>query len=125
MIIDAASAIKAGLVLRNADPLNCETPIAALVGGTVMPGANFYVRNHFAVPVLDGTGWRLHVSGLVKRQLSLSLRDLINLHAQVQTVTLECAGNGRAFLTPPVGGEQWGLGAVSSAEWTGVPLAEV
>jgi DMSO/TMAO reductase YedYZ molybdopterin-dependent catalytic subunit len=41
------------------------------------------------------------------------------------TVTLECAGNGRAFLTPAVGGEQWTLGAVSTADWTGVPLAEV
>jgi DMSO/TMAO reductase YedYZ molybdopterin-dependent catalytic subunit len=41
------------------------------------------------------------------------------------TVTLECAGNGRSFLTPRVGGEQWALGAVSTAEWTGVPLAEV
>jgi DMSO/TMAO reductase YedYZ molybdopterin-dependent catalytic subunit len=40
-------------------------------------------------------------------------------------VTLECAGNGRAGLEPPTPGEQWDLGAVSTAEWTGVPLAEV
>jgi hypothetical protein len=40
-------------------------------------------------------------------------------------VTLECAGNGRAFLEPPVGGEQWRLGAVGTAEWTGVPLREL
>jgi DMSO/TMAO reductase YedYZ molybdopterin-dependent catalytic subunit len=37
-------------------------------------------------------------------------------------VTLECAGNGRSFLEPPAPGEQWGLGAVSTAEWTGVAL---
>jgi DMSO/TMAO reductase YedYZ molybdopterin-dependent catalytic subunit len=125
MVIDAASAIDAGLVIRSADPLNCETTIAALVGGTVMPGAHFYVRNHFAVPALDGGLWRLEVDGLVNRQLSLSLHDLVQLPAQVQTVTLECAGNGRSFLTPVVAGEQWGLGAVSSAEWTGVPLAQI
>jgi DMSO/TMAO reductase YedYZ molybdopterin-dependent catalytic subunit len=41
------------------------------------------------------------------------------------TVTIECAGNGRSLLSPPTEGEQWGLGAVSNAEWTGVPLAEV
>jgi DMSO/TMAO reductase YedYZ molybdopterin-dependent catalytic subunit len=41
------------------------------------------------------------------------------------TVTLECAGNGRSLLDPPTDGEQWGLGAVSVAEWTGVPLVEV
>jgi DMSO/TMAO reductase YedYZ molybdopterin-dependent catalytic subunit len=40
-------------------------------------------------------------------------------------VTLECAGNGRSRLEPPVSGEQWGVGAVSTAEWTGVPLTEV
>ena len=39
--------------------------------------------------------------------------------------TLECAGNGRAFLDPPAPGEQWQSGAVSTAEWEGVILAEV
>jgi DMSO/TMAO reductase YedYZ molybdopterin-dependent catalytic subunit len=29
------------------------------------------------------------------------------------------------MLSPPAEGEQWRLGAVSTAEWTGVPLAEV
>jgi DMSO/TMAO reductase YedYZ molybdopterin-dependent catalytic subunit len=40
-------------------------------------------------------------------------------------VTLECAGNGRSFLSPAVRGVQWAAGAVSNAEWTGVPLAEI
>jgi DMSO/TMAO reductase YedYZ molybdopterin-dependent catalytic subunit len=47
------------------------------------------------------------------------------MRSQTLVVTLECAGNGRALLDPPVEGEQWGLGAVSTAEWTGVPLVEV
>ena len=34
-------------------------------------------------------------------------------------------GNSRIFLSPKVGGLQWELGAVSTAEWTGVPLAAV
>jgi DMSO/TMAO reductase YedYZ molybdopterin-dependent catalytic subunit len=38
-------------------------------------------------------------------------------------VTLECAGNNRNFLEPKVKGVQWGLGAVGTAEWTGVPLS--
>ena len=37
--------------------------------------------------------------------------------------TLECAGNSRVFLAPPVPGAQWELGAVGNAEWTGVPLS--
>ena len=114
-----------GMVMRSADPLNCETPISALMGGTVMPWERFYVRNHFDAPALDGEVWRLEVDGLVRRPLSLGLRDLMNMPAVVTTATLECAGNGRAFLMPPVGGEQWELGAVSTAEWAGVRLAEV
>src|SRR5207245_3715393 len=65
------------------------------------------------------------VGGLVDRPLSLSLRDLTNLPSQTSVVTLECAGNGRAQLDPRVDGEQWNFGAVSTAEWTGVPLVEV
>ena len=45
--------------------------------------------------------------------------------AQTTVVTLECAGNGRTLFDPPVPGEKWNLGAVSTAEWTGVPLVEV
>ena len=39
--------------------------------------------------------------------------------------TIECAGNGRSTLELPVPGEPWGLGAVGTAAWTGVPLTDV
>ena len=118
-------AIEDGLVVHRAHPLNGETSIPALIGGVVMPNAKFYVRNHFQIPKLDPAEWRLNVGGLVERPLSLSLRDLTNLPSQARVVTLECAGNGRSGLEPRVSGEQWNLGAVSTAEWTGVPLTEV
>src|SRR5215469_11842239 len=118
-------AIDAGMVVHRADPLNFETPIPALIGGVVMPNLRFYVRNHFQIPKLEASTWRLNVGGLVERPLSLSLRDLVKMPSQTQFVTLECAGNGRSLLNPRVNGEQWNLGAVSTAEWTGVPLAEV
>jgi len=38
---------------------------------------------------------------------------------------LECAGNGRRFLEPPAPGEPWGLGAVATAEWSGVLLSDL
>src|ERR1700694_4522281 len=114
----------AGLVVLRANPLNCETSIPALIGG-VMPSARFYVRTPLQVPARAASSWRLDVSGLVERPLSLSLRDLRKLGSQRRVVTLECAGNGRSCLGPPVEGEKWGLGAVSTAEWTGVPLAEI
>lgn len=118
-------AINSGLVVHRAHPLNCETSLPALLGGVVMPNLSFYVRNHFQIPRLDPAAWRLSVRGLVDRPLSLSLRDLSNMPSQTRVVTLECAGNGRSQLNPPVKGEQWNFGAVSTAEWTGVPLVEV
>jgi DMSO/TMAO reductase YedYZ molybdopterin-dependent catalytic subunit len=118
-------AIEAGLVVHRAHPLNGETSIPALIGGVVMPNAHFYVRNHFQLPDLDPSTWRLAIGGLVERPLSLSLRDLHNLPSRSLIVTLECAGNGRSMLSPKVEGEPWALGAVSTAEWTGVPLVEV
>ncbi|MFL6352348.1 MAG: sulfite oxidase [Bryobacteraceae bacterium] len=118
-------AIDDGLVVHRADPLNGETSIPALIGGVVMPNAKFYVRNHFQIPKLDLMNWRLNVGGLVERPLTQSWRDIANMPSQSKLVTLECAGNGRSRLQPRVGGEQWNLGAVSTAEWTGVPLVEV
>jgi len=118
-------AIEAGLVLQRGDPLNCETPISALIGGVLVPNARFYVRNHFQIPRLDPSTWRLRVAGLVEHSLSLSLEELRRMPSRSLIVTLECAGNGRSFLNPQVDGEPWGLGAVSTAEWAGVPLVEV
>jgi DMSO/TMAO reductase YedYZ molybdopterin-dependent catalytic subunit len=105
----------AGLVVHGTHPLNCETSIPALIGGVVMPNARFYVRNHFQTPRLDPVCWRLEVNGL----------DLHYMRSETLVVTLECAGNGRSAFDPPAEGEQWQLGAVSTAEWTGVPLAEI
>jgi len=47
------------------------------------------------------------------------------MSSQTLVVTLECAGNGRSLLDPPTEGEKWALGAVSTAEWIGVPLVDV
>ncbi len=118
-------AIDAGLLVHRAHPLNCETPLPELVGGVVMPTARFYVRNNFPIPSLDADTFRLKVGGLVERPLGLSLRELQNMPSQTEVVTLECAGNGRTMFDPPVPGERWQHGAVSTAEWSGVPLAEI
>jgi len=112
-------------LIRSQDPLNAETSVQSLIGGVAMPTAAFYVRNHFQMPVLDPTTWRLRVGGLVQRPIVLGLRDLLAMPSRTEVVTLECAGNGRSFLNPKVDGEQWRLGAVSTAEWTGVPLVDL
>ncbi|HEV7320467.1 MAG TPA: sulfite oxidase [Ensifer sp.] len=129
MLLDPADAcqdaLEAGLLIHRVHPLNGETSVPDLAGGAVMPNGRFYLRNHFDIPNLDGDAYRLSVGGMVERPLSLCMRELHNLRAESRVVTLECAGNGRSFFDPAVPGEPWGVGAVSTAEWTGVPLMEV
>ena len=115
----------AGLVVHRADPLNAETPLAALTGTLLAPVDRFYVRNHFGIPDLDPATWRLEVGGLADRPLSLSLAELQAMASRTVVATIECAGNGRSALDPAVPGEPWGLGAAGTAAWTGVPLTDV
>ena len=53
------------------------------------------------------------------------MEDLRKLPAVTQDVTLECAGNGRAFHKPRASGIQWEYGAVGNARWKGVRLTDV
>jgi DMSO/TMAO reductase YedYZ molybdopterin-dependent catalytic subunit len=106
-------------------PPDYETPVA-LLDSFITPIEHFYVRSHMPVPPnLDAAAWRLQVSGEVATPLSLSVADLRAMPAATVTMTLECAGNGRAFFDPPVAGIQWQKGAVGTARWTGVRMAEV
>jgi DMSO/TMAO reductase YedYZ molybdopterin-dependent catalytic subunit len=129
LVVDPDAACRraagAGLIIRQADPLNAETPLSLLAGKAVGHSDRFYVRNHFGIPALDHGSWRLRVGGLAGRSLSLSLAELRSLPSQTALATLECAGNGRSGMEPPVPGEPWDVGAVGTAAWTGVPLAEV
>ncbi|MFL5339315.1 MAG: molybdopterin-dependent oxidoreductase, partial [Gemmataceae bacterium] len=104
-----------------AEPENSETPLER-VGSWVTPNRLFFVRSHFPTPTVDAATWRLHVSGCVERPHDWSLNDLAALPERTVFATMECAGNGRSFLTPHVHGVQWGAGAIGHAEWTGVPL---
>ncbi len=113
-----------GLIIREKMPENLEFPFASL-DSLLTPNDRFYVRSHFAVPTLDAQTWRLKVEGAVRTPLELSLEDLKKMSSRTVPATLECAGNGRVYLSPAVKGAQWGLGAVSNAEWTGVSLGAV
>ncbi|HEX4124171.1 MAG TPA: sulfite oxidase, partial [Tepidisphaeraceae bacterium] len=74
---------------------------------------------------IDPEAFRLVIEGTVRRELCFTLDEIKRLPSQTRMATLECAGNGRMYLTPRANGVQWDLGAVSNAEWTGVPLAEL
>jgi DMSO/TMAO reductase YedYZ molybdopterin-dependent catalytic subunit len=113
------------LVSRSLRPPDYETPVA-LLDEFITPATHFYVRSHLPVPPgLDEKAWTLAVEGEVATPLTLSLAELRAMPAATITVTLECAGNGRAFFDPPVAGIQWARGAVGTARWTGVRLADL
>jgi sulfite oxidase len=116
---------KDALTRLSTRPPDYETPVA-LLDSFITPVDRFYVRSHLPVPAsLDAQTWKLTVDGDVATPLSLSVADLRALPAVTVTVTLECAGNGRAFFTPPVAGIQWKKGAVGTARWTGARLADI
>ncbi len=108
-------------IVRSGNPQNLEADFAGL-DSYITPIEKHYVRNHYPVPRVDTDTWRLAIEGDVRTPLSMSLDALRALPATSRVATLECAGNGRLFLTPKVSGVQWALGGVSTAEWTGVRL---
>ena len=118
----AETAAISRLVVREKEPSNLESDYSA-IQSFITPNDAFYVRNHFSVPQLDAKTWRLKVDGAVKNPLDFSFDELTRLPSETKTVTMECAGNGRVFLVPKVDGAQWQLGAVGTAEWTGVKLS--
>jgi len=113
-----------GMIVREREPLNLEMPFGSL-DGFITPADRFFVRSHFPIPSIDVKTWRLKVEGEVEAPFELTYDEVRGMESRTIPVTLECAGNGRAFLTPPASGAQWERGAVSTAEWTGVPLTEV
>jgi DMSO/TMAO reductase YedYZ molybdopterin-dependent catalytic subunit len=116
---------KEKLLVRSLRPPDYESPVA-LLDSFITPVEQFYVRSHLPVPPgLDGATWTLAIDGEVNSPVSMSLDEIRKLPSTTITMTLECAGNGRAFFDPPVAGIQWAKGAVGTARWTGVRLAEV
>jgi sulfite oxidase len=116
---------KEKLLIRSLRPPDYESPVS-LLDSFLTPVEHFYVRAHLPVPPsLDPATWTLAIDGEVGGTVTMSLDELRKLPSTTVTTTLECAGNGRAFFDPPVAGIQWGKGAVGTARFTGVRLADV
>ena len=114
--------LRDGRIVRSEEPLNLEMPFET-TDNFITPTKSFYVRAHFPIPKIDRDAWWLHVEGEVEKPFAIDYEELLKLESLTVPVTLECAGNNRNFLEPKVNGVQWGLGAVGTAEWTGVLLS--
>lgn len=88
----------------------------------VTPAGLHYVLAHFDIPYVDAKTWRLDIGGRVRTTMVLSLHDVMRRDAVTLPVVLECAGNGRALLSPRPIGMPWLFEAVGAAQWTGIRL---
>jgi DMSO/TMAO reductase YedYZ molybdopterin-dependent catalytic subunit len=119
-----AAPLRGGKIVLSEEPLVLETHLKHLQS-FITPTKLFYVRMHFPIPKIDKNNWRLRIEGSVEQPFGINFHELTKLESRKVPATLECAGNSRGFLEPKVKGVQWGLGGVSNAEWTGVPLSRV
>lgn len=117
----------AGLIMRREMPLCAETDPAQLVDSFFTPTDAFFVRNHGPIPVL-AADHPVAITGLVANPTHYSADQLKAAFApRTVAATVQCAGNRRAHLqdVAPTKGDLWDVGAIGTAEWTGVMLDDV
>lgn len=113
-------------------PCNAEPPTQELDRDFLTPTGLFYVRNHMWVPVIEGVSVDKHAltvelpDGEERTYTLAELKSRFRTHRV--TAVLQCSGNRRSDMTRHTGqtnGLQWGVGAISNAEWEGVRLMDV
>ncbi len=117
----------ARMVLLNDKPWNLEAQ-AHLLDDKVTPNEYMYIRNNGLVPEnIDTDKWAITFDGeSVSQPKTYSLAELkARFKHHTYQLVLECGGNGRGEFNPPAKGNQWTVGAVSCAKWTGVRLKDV
>ena len=88
----------------------------------VTPLGLHYVLLHYDIPAVDPATWRLALGGRLARPLTLTLGELRECPAVEVVATMECAGNGRAWLSPRAFSQPWLDEAVGTGRWRGTPL---
>jgi DMSO/TMAO reductase YedYZ molybdopterin-dependent catalytic subunit len=91
----------------------------------ITPVGLHYLLVHYDIPVVNPATWRLVVNGRVGRPLTMSLEELRALPSTTVVSTMECAGNGRAALSPRPVSQPWLLEAVGTGQWRGVSLKRI
>lgn len=115
------------MVVLNNRPWNMEAQ-AHLLNDSITPTTKMFIRNNGRIPEdIDISTWTLTIDGeSVVKKKTYTLAELKSKFKQhTYQLTLECGGNGRSEFNPPAKGNQWTIGAVHCAEWTGVRLKDV
>lgn len=115
------------MTLLNDRPWNMEAQ-AHLLNDDVTPEECMFIRNNGIIPSdIDVNQWTLTFDGeSVERQKTYTIQELKSKFKKYSyQLTLECGGNGRSEFDPPAKGNQWTIGAVSCAVWSGVRLRDL
>ncbi len=115
------------MLTLNDQPWNVEAQ-AHLLDDKVTPSEKMFIRNNGLVPEsIDVDHWQLTIRGeSVNAEKTYTLEELMaKFTKHTYQLVLECGGNGRADFYPPADGNQWTVGAVSCAEWTGIRLKDL
>ena len=119
--------LDSSMVVLNNKPYNIEAQ-AHLLDDKITPNAKMFIRNNGLIPKeINPDKWMLTIDGeSVHEVKSYSLAELkTKFKPYTYQATLECGGNGRSEFDPPAKGNQWTIGAVHCALWTGVRLRDI
>ena len=110
-----------GMIVYSEEYITREMPVS-FFDSWITPTEHFFVRNNEHMPQIEPSEWKLSITGEVGRPMTLNMEDLLKLEPRSVTNTLECAGNGRAFFQPRIGGVPWSRGGVGNAVFRGPSL---
>src|SRR5713101_3460136 len=98
---------KAAMILQRTRPPLLETPVEVFDRGVFTPNDSFFVRWHWAVipTEVDVNTFRLSVRGHVERELSMTLKEIVDGLPRVELAAVnQCSGNSRGYTEPAVAG---------------------
>ena len=122
-------------------PCNAEVNPKILISNYITPNNQWYIRNHSNVPNIDINNYKLNIditknyndniftnllfTNNYNYNLNLNKIKLMNSHSVI--TTLQCGGNRRKELNnhSKTLGTSWGIGAISTAKFTGVLLKDL
>src|SRR5688572_13209185 len=94
-------------------PVNRQYDIRT-IDGPLSPADRFFTTQHYGHPVVEPAAFRLKLTGLLNRPVSLSLDELRRVGSSELVAGFECSGNRRPL-----------QGLCGNGRWTGVPLRAV
>src|SRR5688572_13902803 len=94
-------------------PVNRQYDIRT-IDGPLSPADRFFTTQHYGHPVVEPAAFRLKLTGLLNRPVSMSLDELRKVGSTDLVAGFECSGNRRPL-----------QGLCGNGRWTGVPLRTV